>query len=165
MKRYFLLALVVLCFSQAVYGFEITNSKKSDKAYVPYVRYAEKFTADFLPTVSKYTDEQREIAENTFNEAIAWINGDITSDSEVRESEITVYEGFSPVTVYFKKGFYRYFQFDGNPDYEWIDEKLIKAGATRYKGIAGDKVIYSMKPGNNRISFIPHFLKVYKFTP
>lgn len=154
MKRYFLLALVVLCLSQAVYGFEITNSKESDKAYVPYARYAEKFISDFLPTVSKYTDEQREAAENTFNEAIAWINGDITSDSEVRESEITVYEGFSPVTIYFKKGFYRYFQFDGNPDYEWIDEKLIKAGATRYKGIAGDKVIYSMKPGNNRISFI-----------
>ena len=40
------------------------------------------------------------------------------------------------------------------PDYEWIDEKMLKAGATRYRGIAGDGVIYVTKPVNNHISFL-----------
>lgn len=154
MKRFFLSVLVVLCLSQAAYAFEITKSEASEKAFVPYSRYAEKFAGDFLPTVSKYNDKQREAAEKTSNEALNWIKGDFTADSRIGDIDYTVYDGFSPVKIHLKQGFYKIFEFDGSPDYEWLDEKLIKAGATRYRGIAGESAIYSIKPDYNRIAFI-----------
>lgn len=154
MKRFFLSVLVVLCLSQTAYAFEITKSEASEKAFVPYSRYAEKFAGDFLPTVSKYNDKQREAAEKTSNEALNWIKGDFTADSRIGDIDYTVYDGFSPVKIHLKQGFYKIFEFDGSPDYEWLDEKLIKAGATRYRGIAGESAIYSIKPDYNRIAFI-----------
>ncbi len=153
MKRYFLLALVGLCLSQAVYAFDISKSEASEKAFVPFARYTEKFNVESLPVNNKYSDEQREAAEKTLEEAMAWLKGDISSDSELCDGDITFYEGFSPVKFNFGKGFTKYFCIDGNPDYEWFDEKLTAAGAIKYRSIDGCGATYFIKPAHDRFSF------------
>ena len=142
---------------QSVFAFDISNSVVSKDTFVPFSRYLEKLDNKGWTVISGMTDEQKNEANEEIDKLLASAKGDFEAEFEPYDEpyKITVYDGYSPVTFNIQNPFVKTHEIADCPfiDFEWLDTKLTKAGAKRYR-TTGSDAVYFLKTAYNKQCFI-----------
>ena len=115
----------------------------------------EKLDAEDIAVTSEMTDEQKAEADKAIDDLLNQAKSDFISDFDRSENqEIILYEGYSPVRIFIPTVHKKDIRLkDNNLDIAWLDEKLTKIGAIKYR-TTDSALIYYLKLGSDRQCFI-----------
>lgn len=145
----------LMILSQTIFAFEISKSVETNDGFIPYSRYLEKLDKENLCVTKEMSDEEKAEAEKLIDENLEIAKGDFVANFE-RDGNyrIDLFEGFTPVKIYLHQVYKKDIRFkDNNLDIAWLDEKLTKLGASRYR-TSETKYVYYLKTSADRQCFI-----------
>ena len=154
-QKLFLAILINIIFASSAFAFEISNQAENNDGYIPYSRFIEKLDAEDIAVTSEMTDEQKAEADKAIDDLLNQAKSDFISDFDRSENqEIILYEGYSPVRIFIPTVHKKDIRLkDNNLDIAWLDEKLTKIGAIKYR-TTDSALIYYLKLGSDRQCFI-----------